>query len=246
MQFDYIQNRRIVVIKMKKVAIIQSNYIPWKGYFDIIHDVDEFIFHDDLQYTKNDWRNRNKILTNQGDRWLTIPVGTNEHRLIQEVRIKDHIWQKKHWNLLELFYKKSPFFDIYRDYFEDIYLYRTWEYLSELNQHLIKHISKAFLGIKTTFTTSSDYTASGKKQTKVLELLKESGADCYVSGSAAKSYIEEDDFRQAGIKLIWKDYSGYPEYPQQFEPFVHNVSILDLLFNVGNNAPYYIWEWRGE
>ena len=98
---------------MKKVAIIQSNYIPWKGYFDIINDVDLFIFHDDLQYTKGDWRNRNKIKTPQGTIWITIPVGTNTERLICEVEIKDNQWQRKHYNLLKQHYINTPYYKKY-------------------------------------------------------------------------------------------------------------------------------------
>ncbi|MFC2451055.1 MAG: WbqC family protein, partial [Flavobacteriaceae bacterium] len=97
-----------------KVAILQSNYIPWKGYFDIIRSVDLFIFHDDLQYTKGDWRNRNKIKTPNGIKWLTIPCGTNEKRLICEVEITDHSWQKQHWNLIQMSYKKSEYFSVYK------------------------------------------------------------------------------------------------------------------------------------
>src|ERR1700681_1938553 len=102
----------------KRVAILQSNYIPWKGYFDIIHDVDLFVFYDDVQYTKNDWRNRNKIKTPQGTQWITIPVGTNEHRLICEVEIRDTSWQKKHWKMLQQNYAKAPYFHVFEPFLD--------------------------------------------------------------------------------------------------------------------------------
>ena len=103
----------------KKIAILQSNYIPWKGYFDIIASVDEFIFYDEMQYTKNDWRNRNKIKSNQGTHWLSIPVITkghlsNEMRII-DAKIADHKWINSHWNTIKQFYKKAPYFDKYSD-----------------------------------------------------------------------------------------------------------------------------------
>jgi hypothetical protein len=126
---------------MKKVAILQSNYIPWKGYFDIINSVDEFIFHDDLQYTKNDWRNRNKIKTKEGVIWLTVPCGSNENRLISEVVLNDDSWQKRHMTLLQLHYKNSPYFDELRSFLEDVYLNTRWSFLSDLNQFLIINIS---------------------------------------------------------------------------------------------------------
>lgn len=230
---------------MKKVAVLQSNYIPWKGYFDIIHDVDLFIFHDDLQYTKNDWRNRNKIKTPQGTKWLSIPVGTNEHRLIDEVRMpSDKSWQKKHYLMLKQNYSKTPFFKKYDDFLKDAYLERKWEYLYELDRYMIETISRDFLKIDTKFACSRDLFTEGAKHEKLLSLLKSAKADYYLSGPAAKDYIIAEDYAKAGIELHWKDYSGYPEYTQLYGEFTHNVSILDLLFHVGDKAPYYIWGWR--
>ena len=229
---------------MTKVAVIQSNYIPWKGYFDVIHDVDVFIFHDDLQYTKNDWRNRNKIKTPTGPEWLTIPVGTSEHRLICEVDIKDAAWQKKHWNLLTTHYARAPHFATYSALFRDVYLGTRWENLSVLNQHLIKLVARDLLGIQTELRDSRELRPEGAKQARLLDLLRKAGATSYVSGPAAKDYIDPEAFAAARIELEWKSYAGYPEYPQRFPPFAHDVSILDLLFNVGPDAPHYIWGWR--
>ena len=229
---------------MTRVAVIQSNYVPWKGYFDVIHDVELFIFHDDLQYTKNDWRNRNKIKSAAGPTWLTIPVGTSESRLICEVEIKDPTWQKKHWNLIKTHYAKAPHLATYADFLKDIFETRRWDNLSVLNQHLIRTIAKDHLGITTRFADSREYAPEGAKQERLLDLLKKAGATSYLSGPAAKDYIEADPFRDAGIELQWKDYSGYPEYPQVHPPFEHGVSILDLLLNVGPDAPRYIWGAR--
>ena len=229
---------------MKKVAVLQSNYIPWKGYFDIINDVDLFIFHDDLQYTKGDWRNRNKLITPKGPAWLTIPVGTSEKRLIDEVVIEDTTWQKKHWSNIVACYSKAPFFKLYKEFFEHVYLENQWEFLHKLNRFLIVEISR-ILGIKTEFADSRKFHTQGVKHEKLLSLLKAAGAECYVSGPAAKDYIVAVDYKLTGIDLIWKDYSGYPEYNQLFgHEFEHGVSILDLLFNTGSEAPYFIWGWR--
>ncbi len=231
---------------MKKVAVLQSNYIPWKGYFDIIHDVDEFIFHDDLQYTKNDWRNRNKIITQQGLFWLSIPVGSDEHRLIDEVKMKDGQWQKNHYQILYMAYHKASYWKKYEDFFQYVYLERQWEYLFEINRFLITHISHDFLHINTKFSDSRMYPTHGVKHEKLLSLVQASGADLYVSGPAARNYIITDDYDKAGIEIVWKDYTGYPEYQQMSKCFMHQVSVLDLLFNMGDDAPYYIWGWREE
>jgi hypothetical protein len=229
---------------MKTTVVLQSNYIPWKGYFDLIHDADVFVFYDDLQYTKNDWRNRNKLKAANGSEWLTIPVGGDSDRLICEVEIKNSIWQVKHWKTIEQGYRKSPYFQLYKDIFEEVYLGRQWSNLSELNQFLIRKISVDILGIKTNFVDSRDYSLSGKKLDRLLDLVLKTGADRYVSGPAAQDYIDPRSFSAAGVDLIWKDYAGYPEYSQRFPPFEHGVSILDLLFNVGPDAPWYIWGWR--
>lgn len=229
----------------KNVVVLQSNYIPWKGYFDLIHDADVFIFYDDVQFTKNDWRNRNKIKNPQGTTWVSVPVGADENRLICDVEIKDASWQTKHWKTILQNYGKCPHFSRYHDFFEDIYLGRNWKYLSGLNQHLIRTISHDLLGLTTTFRDSREFYASGQKLDRLLELVTEAGADRYVSGPAAKDYIDDPSrFTDSGIELVWKDYSGYPEYPQRYPPFEHGVSILDLLFNVGPDAPWYIWGWR--
>lgn len=226
--------------------MLQSNYIPWKGYFDIVHDVDLFIFYDDVQYTKNDWRNRNKIKTQNGAAWLTIPTGTNLDRLICEVSLSDERWAKNHYKTLVQYYAKAPFFRQYQPLLEDIYLARRWGSLSELNQYLIKVIARDCLGITAEFADSRSYGASGKCLDRLLDLLKKAGAGEYISGPAARDYIDESRFVDAGIQLIYKDYSGYPEYPQFFPPFDHYVTVLDLLFHAGPDAPYYIWGWRKE
>lgn len=229
---------------MSRVAISQSNYIPWKGYFDLIHDVDLFVFYDDVQYTVRDWRSRNVIKTHNDLLWLSVPVGTNRNRLINEVAIAGNEWQKNHWKSINQNYKKAEYFLRYKDFFEDTYLNRKWESLSKLNQFLIEHIAKEYLQIKTKFANSTKFPKDGEKQAAILSLLELTDASSYVSGPAAKAYIEPEVFQKTGIDLIWKDYSGYPEYFQFHPPFRHDVSILDLLFHTGPQAPYYIWGWR--
>lgn len=227
-----------------RVAILQSNYVPWKGYFDIIHEVDLFIFYDDVQYTKNDWRNRNRIKAVAGPQWITIPVGGSETRRICDVEISDVAWQAKHWRTLQQNYGRCPHFDRYREYFEHVYLGTAWPNLSDLNQALVRHIASEFLGISARFSDSRQYKVAGQKLERLLGLVRQSGASTYISGPAAKDYIEPSGFASLGVELVWKDYAGYPEYPQRYPPFEHGVSILDLLFNTGPDAPWYIWGWR--
>lgn len=228
----------------KKIAILQSNYIPWKGYFDLINIVDEFIFHDDVQYTHGDWRNRNKIKTQRGTAWLSVPCGKSEKRLICEVVLNDSSWQKEHWAKIEANYKKTKYFNDYKDFFKDIYLGIKWENLSELNQYIIKKISKEILDIDTKFDDSRNYYLQSRKADRVLELLKKVDATVYLSGPSAKNYLEEDIFIQNNIGLEWMDYSGYNEYTQLHPPFNHEVSILDLIFNEGPNTTKFMKSFK--
>ena len=130
---------------MKTVAVLQSNYIPWKGYFDIIHDADEFIFYDDVQFTIRDWRNRNKIITPQGEVWLTVPCGSKRSRTILDVRMNNSDWQRKHYKTLEMAYHKAPYFKRYKEFLQFVYLEKRWDYLYELNRFLTKAIYENFL-----------------------------------------------------------------------------------------------------
>ncbi len=227
-----------------RVAVLQSNYIPWKGYFDIIHDVDLFVFYDSVPYTTGDWRNRNRIKTPRGLAWLTIPIGPRRGRLIHQVDIPDRMWAAVHWRCIAEHYRRAPYFERYREYFEEAYLHRTWTSLSALNQHLIRGIAVDLLGIQTTFADSRQYQPTGERLDRLVGIVQKTGADTYVSGPAARSYIVPSRFEEIGVQLAWHDYAGYPQYPQFFPPFAHDVTILDLLFHTGPNAAHHVWGWR--
>jgi len=224
----------------KNVAILQSNYIPWKGYFDIIRRVDLFVFHDDLRYTKQDWRNRNRIKTPGGTKWLTIPCGSDQRRRICDVAPRDPDWQLHHWRSIVASYTKAPYFDHYKDFFEDFYTRRPWGNLSELNRHLIEHVCREWLQTTTPFDDSRNYGLTETRGARVLELLEKVGATDYLSGPRGKGYLEEAEFVKRGISLSWMDYSEYPEYEQLYPPFEHNVSIIDLLFSVGPDVKRFM------
>ncbi len=229
---------------MTRIAVLQSNYIPWKGYFDIIHDVDIFVFYDDVQYTKNDWRNRNRIKTPQGVQWLTIPVGSHLDQRICDVRIPDPGWATKHWRTLEQNYGKAPHFRACAEVLRPLYHESEWPLLSDLNQTLIRTIARDLLGINTEFRDSREFEVQGSRQERLMHLLDQLGAEQYISGPAARNYIKPEDFADAGIELLYKDYTGYPEYPQFYPPFEHGVTALDLLFQAGLHAAQSIWGWR--
>ncbi len=229
---------------MTTAVVLQSNYIPWKGYFDLIHDADVFVFYDDVQYTKNDWRNRNKVKTQAGPTWITIPTGPSLDRLVCEVRLPDPRWQRKHWKTLEQYYGRAPHFERYRERLEDVYLVQRWESLSALNQHLITTIARDLLGIGTEFRDSRTYRTEGQRLDRLVDLVRQTGADTYLSGPAGRDYIDPARFAGIGVQVLYKSYEGYPEYPQFFPPFEHGVTVLDLLFHTGPAAAHHIWGWR--
>lgn len=226
---------------MKKIAIIQSNYIPWKGYFDLIAAVDEVILYDDMQFTRRDWRNRNQIKTPQGTQWLTVPVRVKGkyHQTIRETEIDGIDWAATHWRSLVLNYKKARHFDEVASFLEPIYMRADHEYLSPLNRVLLESVCQ-YLGIATRITNSWDYRLAAGKTQRLADLCIQAGGVEYISGPAAKDYLDESVFIDHGLKLTWFDYTDYPEYPQLWTGFVHGVSILDLLFNCGSQAPEFM------
>ncbi|MFE2008521.1 WbqC family protein [Pseudomonas guariconensis] len=226
---------------MKKVAIVQSNYIPWKGYFDMIAAVDEFIIYDDMQYTRRDWRNRNQIKTPQGVQWLTVPVLVKGkyHQKINETEIDGAEWADLHFKALTQNYKRSGHFAEIMEWLQPLYKNRSYTHLSALNLTFIQAVCQ-YLGIETRITCSSDYTLVDGKTERLADLCVQAGATEYISGPAARDYISSDIFCRAGVSLTWFDYSGYAEYPQQWGAFTHAVTILDLLFNCGKDSRRYM------
>ncbi len=224
-----------------RVAVLQSNYIPWKGYFDIIRAVDLFIFYDDVQFTKNDWRNRNRIKTPNGVQWLTIPVGQDIDRRIDQVILpKNESWRRKHWSTLCHCYGKTAHFSRYAPLIAPFFEPGVCTTLSEFNQRLVKTIATEILGAATEFRASTEYPLSGTGSSRLLTLLDQVGCTQYRSGPAATAYLDETAFAAAGIQVEYQDYLGYPEYPQLFPPFEHAVTILDLIFNCGPQADRFM------
>lgn len=227
---------------MKKVAILQSNYIPWKGYFDIIGLVDEFIVLDSVQYTRRDWRNRNLIKTRDGLKWLTIPVNVKGKFLqrIDETTVQDGEWAELHWKSLCHQYGHAPYFSLYRERLAGLYQRAaTQKLLSEINLMFIEEIC-SLVGISTRLSSDADYELVEGKNERLLHLCRQAGGEIYLSGPAARGYIDEAFFAAGGVRVEWMDYCGYPDYPQLYLPFEHGVTMLDLLFNVGPAAGQYM------
>jgi hypothetical protein len=225
-----------------RAAILQSNYIPWKGYFDMINDVDHFVLFDDVQYTRRDWRNRNKVKTERGLQWLTIPVeakGKYDQK-IKETKVANGDWAEDHWQTIRHVYRKAPFFLQYKPFFEDLYKQAAeLEYLSQVNYLFIKAICGE-LGITTHLHWSESFQLAEEKSERLLSICEQLGVQEYVSGPAAKDYLDDNLFTQRGLSVHWYSYAGYPEYDQLYPPFEHGVSIIDLLVQAGPKARQYL------
>jgi hypothetical protein len=221
-----------------RVAIVQSCYVPWKGYFDLIRSADHFILLDDVQYSRGDWRNRNRIKTAQGMKWISIPLkhsGTFP-ALIHDMHVSDAAWMRKHHSALEQAYRDCPGWPVLKSWLADHLLVAGEATLSEVNERLTRSLCD-FLGIRTPITRSEGYGVRCDNATeRVVRLCEAVGATRYLSGPSARGYIEADRFRDAGIELEYFDYSGYPEYPQPHGAFEHGVSILDAIACLGREA----------
>lgn len=225
------------------VSIVQSNYIPWRGYFDLMALSDQFVLYDIVQFTKNDWRNRNLIKTQDGPFWLTIPVVQSGKfgQRIDEVETSDDRWRSKHWRSIEQAYARAPHFPEHRERFAELYLGSQERQLSVINRTFIVALAEA-LGIRTPVASAADLTPlPDDRVDRLVAICSRFGADEYLSGPAAREYLNESRFASAGMHVRFMDYSGYPEYPQLHPPFEHKVSALDLLFNTGPEASSYMF-----
>ena len=220
----------------KKVAVLQSNYIPWKGYFDLINSVDVFVIYDLVQYTKNDWRNRNQIIAGGKPTWLTIPV--RQERLdqrIDETRVADPRWAKKHWRTIEQSYSKSPGFAQFGHSIGDSLMGCANEpLLSSVNLRMINMLCSQ-MEIDTKIISSDEFDLPEDRVDRLVHICKQLDAEEYVSGPAAWIYLDEGRFNKEGLKVSWYEYDGYPEYAQKSEDFSHFVSVLDVLFCTGSS-----------
>lgn len=224
-----------------RIAIIQSCYVPWKGFFDLIGRCDEYVIFDSVQYVKRHWHNRNRIKTAHGVEWLTIPVvSKGRHgQPIDEVEIEKP-WAEKHWRALELAYRRAPFFPVLAPTVRRWYEQADGESrLTEVNAIFLRGIAD-LLGLTTRIVRDTAYPAQGAKTERLLRIARTAGADRYLSGPSARTYLDEPMFAAAGIAVEWMSYADYPEYPQLHGAFEHAVTVLDLLFNAGPDAPRYI------
>jgi len=231
----------------KTAVITQSNYIPWRGYFDMLRSADEIVLLDSVQYTKRDWRNRNQIKTAKGPLWLTIPVEVKGRyfQAIDETRIADSEWVTKHIRAIEGAYAGAAHFkEIAPRLFRLMRKAAAEPLLSSVNTHLLQAICE-ILNIRRPMrkcceVLDRESMRDVEPTSRLVALTKALGCDRYISGPAAKAYMDMDQFAAEGIEVTWMDYRGYPDYPQPWGDFEPRVSIVDLMMNTGADAPRYL------
>jgi hypothetical protein len=216
-----------------RISIIQPGYLPWLGFFELMYNCDLFVLLDDVQYTKKDWRNRNRIRTKDGWMWLTVPVFTKnkQYQLINKVKINNSVdWKRKHLRAIEINYYKAKYFNNYFPYFEKLYA-DDWEYLVDLDVKIVEWMAGVF-GIKTPILKSSSLKTKGKREDKIINICNKLNAMALYDSKAAESILNLDKFIAKGIKFEFQDYL-HPIYKQVYEPFIAYMSAIDLLFLYG-------------
>lgn len=218
------------------ISVHQPQYLPWLGYFHKMYQSDAFIFLDNVQYKKREYQNRNRIRTKSGDIWLTVPVmkEAEPYPKISSVRVDNsQAWQKKHWRAISLNYSRAPYFKKYSACFEEIYK-KEWRMLSDLNMQIIKYIAQS-LGIDRPMYLESQLNITTKNTMRIIDICRILKADTYLSGIGGKEYLDEKQFDSSRIKLLYQNFA-HPKYSQCYEPFISCMSIIDLLFNYGDNS----------
>jgi hypothetical protein len=224
-----------------RLCIIQSCYIPWKGFFDLIGRCDQYVVYDSAQFVKQHWFNRNRIKTADGIKWLTIPVVTSGRlgQPIEKVEIAKP-WADRHWHAIKQAYGKAPYFQYHEPRAKAWYERADKQLLlTDVNMIFLKGIAE-LLSPRTRIARDSCYAPSGDRMNRLLEIVRAAGGTHYLSGPSARAYFDEAIFDAAGIKTEWMNYEGYPEYSQPHGAFEHTVSALDLIFNTGPDAPQYL------
>ncbi|HEV2915726.1 MAG TPA: WbqC family protein [Pyrinomonadaceae bacterium] len=220
----------------RTLVVLQPGYLPWLGFFDQVYRSDIFVFYDDVQFDKNGWRNRNRIKSPAGPHWLTVPVRVNSlEQRIFETEIDDRQpWARKHSGTIKQFYAKAPYLKRYLPELEDTLMGRRWERLIDLDVAVIELLCR-WLGIERRTLRSSELGVGGERSERLLNICLAQGAGRYLSGSAARSYLNTELFAAHGIEVLWQDYQ-HPVYAQQHGEFVPFLSALDLLLNCGDES----------
>lgn len=220
---------------MTRAVVLQPNYVPWIGYFDLLNAADVFVLLDTVQYTRGDWRNRNRIKTSQGLKWLTIPVRPPLGTVICDVHCADLDWRAAHLARLEAAYRDAGAFDEMMPRIHEWYAGLPGTGLVEIDEHLLRCVAN-MLGISTPIRRASGLADAGDPTGRLVALCRAVDADRYLSGPAARAYLDVAVMQAAGITVEWACYDYVGGYPQPHPPFERAVSMLDPLLCLGDQA----------
>lgn len=218
------------------VVILQPGYLPWLGFFDQLRRADVFVCYDDVQYDTHGWRNRNRIKTQTGPLWLTVPVRHSHlgRPRILEIEIDSRApWARKHLSSIRQAYAGAPFLERYLPALEEL-LQRPWDRLIDLDIALID-LMAGWFGLTRRIDRSSALNIHGDKSERLLNICRHFNASTYLSGDAASEYLDAPLFERNGVRVEWQRFE-HPVYPQLHGPFVSHLSALDLVLNCGDRA----------
>ncbi len=225
------------------IAIHQPQYLPWLGYFDKIDRADGFIILDNVQYKKNEFINRNRIKTDSGWQWITVPVHYHFPERIDQVSINNQAnWRHKHAQALLTNYGRAPFYKNYNSFFDELFG-RDWDCLRDLNVFAVRGLAE-LLGIRKELPIASDWDLQDDPTGRLVDICKRMNADTYLSGAGGQNYLDLKQFDSAEIEVVFQAFD-HPVYSQRFGPFEPNMSVVDLLFNCGDESLEVIRKTRG-
>lgn len=216
---------------MTLAVILQPTYLPWVGFFGLVDVADIFVFYDDVQFVRRSFQRRNRVRTPQGWTYLSVPVETTLGDTIARVRIKNDVgWMEEHRRSIDHLYRRAAFYQDHMGLLDDLYG-SQWSHLGEMTISQAKRTAEE-LGISAEFFASSALSPAGTKTERLIDTLEKVGADAYLTGPAARAYIEPERFDEAAIDLFWFSFS-HPRYKQRFPGFEPFMAAIDMLFNVG-------------
>lgn len=218
------------------LVVLQPGYLPWLGFFDQLRRSDTFVLYDDVQYDKGGWRNRNRLKSAGGPTWLTVPVRTKgrpRQRLLDVEIDNGQRWARQHISTIRQLYARAPFLGRYLPGLVEV-LSRPWARLVDLDIELTSLLS-GWLDLDRRVLRSSQMGIGGRGTRRLVDIALETGATRYLSGDAARAYLDEAMFAERGIEVEWHGFR-HPTYPQQHGAFVPYLSALDLLMNCGEGA----------
>ena len=219
---------------MKTLVVLQPGYLPWLGFFDQMRRSDTFVYYDDVQFDKHGWRNRNRVKSESGPQWLTVPVlhrGQGQPLIIDTLIDTRSGWARKHAGTLRQYYAKAPYLKRYLPELEEL-LNRPWTHLVDLDIAVVDLLA-GWLKLTPTVLRASQLGIGGTQSERLINLCVHLGANRYLSGNAASDYLDVAAFAARGIDVTWQDYH-HPVYPQQHGPFLPYLSAIDLLLNCGD------------